>query len=257
MRREHELGRLYVQGMHAVLEAAAKGEPEAVRWFTLHGQSYIRLLREHIGKEDHCLFARAESVMTAQDDDTLQAAYGQFEAADLGRDAREVREDREPTGRSLRSAQGGDSLDTATLVQRVHLLARVAQRLRRRKGTAITRATVLTKWTRWSNRIVGLLAFVVGVIVLMLWLAGTFAAKVPATSPTPRSPSAEVKGNVEPVRLFLASLRIRGGHGPRLARDFAGLKTACPCHRGSECRSRGSSSSAAGQSANRARSPIQ
>jgi len=84
MRREHELGRLYVQGMDAVLEAAAKGEPEAVRWFTLHGQSYIRLLREHIGKEDHCLFVRAESVMNVQDDDTLQAAYGQFEAADLG-----------------------------------------------------------------------------------------------------------------------------------------------------------------------------
>jgi hemerythrin-like domain-containing protein len=83
MRREHELGRLYIQGMDAVLEAAAKGEPEAVRWFILHGQSYIRLLREHIGKEDHCLFARAESVMSAQDDDTQQAAYGQFEAADL------------------------------------------------------------------------------------------------------------------------------------------------------------------------------
>ena len=47
----------------------------------------------------------------------------------------------------------------------------------------MTRAKVLTKWTLWSGRIVGLLAFVVGVIVLMLWLAGTFAAKVPATVP--------------------------------------------------------------------------
>ena len=56
MRREHELGRLYVQGMEGAVEGASAGEPESVQWFTQHGQSYIRLLREHIGKEDHLRF---------------------------------------------------------------------------------------------------------------------------------------------------------------------------------------------------------
>ena len=48
----------------------------------------------------------------------------------------------------------------------------------------MTRATVLTKWTRWGGRILVLLAFAVGVIVLTLWLAGKFAPKVPATPTT-------------------------------------------------------------------------
>ena len=84
MRREHELGRLYVQGMASVLDAASAGDPEAVRWFAQHGQSYVRLLREHIGKEDHCLFANAERALRASDDEQLRVAYDQFEAADLG-----------------------------------------------------------------------------------------------------------------------------------------------------------------------------
>jgi len=84
MRREHELGRMYIQGMSSVLDAASAGDPEAVHWFVQHGQSYVRLLREHIGKEDHCLFANAERALTSNDDDQLRAAYDQFEAADLG-----------------------------------------------------------------------------------------------------------------------------------------------------------------------------
>lgn len=84
MRREHELGRMYIQGMTSVLEAASASDPEAVRWFIQHGQSYVRLLREHIGKEDHCLFNNAERALQTHDDEQLLAAYEQFEAADLG-----------------------------------------------------------------------------------------------------------------------------------------------------------------------------
>jgi hemerythrin-like domain-containing protein len=83
MRREHELGRLYIQGMAGVFDAAAAGEPDAVRWFIQHGQSYIRLLREHIGKEDHCLFANAQRVLTDHEDRQLMAAYEQFEAEEM------------------------------------------------------------------------------------------------------------------------------------------------------------------------------
>ena len=69
------------------------------------------------------------------------------------------------------------------------------------EGTAMNRATVFTKWPRWGGRIVVLLAFAVGVIVLILWLAGKFAPKVPTTPTTAPSQSSDVKGNVEPVRL--------------------------------------------------------
>ncbi len=89
MRREHELGRLYLQGMESYLAGAAGGEAEPVQWFVQHGQSYVRLIREHIGKEDHCLFTRADRVLTDEDDTRLQAAYAQFEAADMGPDAKE------------------------------------------------------------------------------------------------------------------------------------------------------------------------
>jgi hemerythrin-like domain-containing protein len=89
MQREHELGRLYVQGMQGALEAASAGDAEAVQWFVRHGQSYIALLREHIGKEDHCLFTTAERSLTAEDDQQLLSAYEQFETADLGADASE------------------------------------------------------------------------------------------------------------------------------------------------------------------------
>lgn len=65
----------------------------------------------------------------------------------------------------------------------------------------MTRGTLLTKSTQWGGRIVILLAFAVGVIVLLLWLAGRFAPKVPATPATTLSRSSDVNGNVEPVRL--------------------------------------------------------
>jgi hemerythrin-like domain-containing protein len=83
MRREHELGRLYVQGMEGAVEGAAAGETESVQWFVQHGQSYLRLLREHIGKEDHCLFTRAEQCLNAEDDAALLAEYTRFEAAEF------------------------------------------------------------------------------------------------------------------------------------------------------------------------------
>jgi len=89
MRREHELGRLYVQGMEGAVAGAEAADTDAVQWFVQHGQSYLRLLREHIGKEDHCLFPSAERSLTAEEDAQLQAAYAQFETADLGPGAHE------------------------------------------------------------------------------------------------------------------------------------------------------------------------
>ena len=45
------------------------------------------------------------------------------------------------------------------------------------------------------------MGFAAAVIVLLLWLAGKFAPKVPVATESPQSPSADVAGQVVPVRL--------------------------------------------------------
>jgi RND family efflux transporter MFP subunit len=66
----------------------------------------------------------------------------------------------------------------------------------------MTFVTILTKWTRWGGRVVFLLAFAVGVVVLMLWLAGRFSPKVPTQPATALSQPSDISGNVAPVRLI-------------------------------------------------------
>ncbi len=82
--REHELGRLYVRGMEAALDAAAAGDREAFRWFAEHAQSYDRLLREHIHKEDHCLFPSSDRVLDEVDQGNLLAAFHRVEMEEMG-----------------------------------------------------------------------------------------------------------------------------------------------------------------------------
>jgi hemerythrin-like domain-containing protein len=84
MLREHELGRVYVAGMEAATDGAANGEPDALHWFVQHGQSYIRLLTEHIQKEERCLFPSANRAITEQDLQRLFAAFEHVEAEEMG-----------------------------------------------------------------------------------------------------------------------------------------------------------------------------
>lgn len=84
MLREHELGRLYVGGMDAAVERAFKGDAEGLQWFIQNSQSYIRLLREHIQKEDHCLFPSANRAMDEADQQKLMAAFEKVEAEEMG-----------------------------------------------------------------------------------------------------------------------------------------------------------------------------
>ena len=84
MLREHELGRLYVDGMDGAIDRASKGDADALQWFVQHGQSYIRLLREHIQKEDHCLFPRMNQAMKEPDQQSLLAAFEKVETEEMG-----------------------------------------------------------------------------------------------------------------------------------------------------------------------------
>jgi len=89
MQREHELGRLYVQGMATAVEGASADDPEALKWFVQHGQSYVKLLREHIRKEDICLFPAANHRLTDADQQQLLAAFEKVESEEIGQGTHE------------------------------------------------------------------------------------------------------------------------------------------------------------------------
>lgn len=90
MLREHELGRLYIQGMDAAIEPAAAGNSESMEWFIQHGQSYVKLLREHIRKEDICLFPAANHRLTEKDQEQLLAAFEKVEMEEIGKGIHET-----------------------------------------------------------------------------------------------------------------------------------------------------------------------
>lgn len=84
MLAEHEMGRHHVGGMAAEIENAARGDAEALHRFSQHAESYIALLREHIQKEDHCLFSMANQVLTPEDQSRLQAEFERVETEEMG-----------------------------------------------------------------------------------------------------------------------------------------------------------------------------
>ena len=84
MFHEHEEGRAHVRGMAEAVEGAAAGEREAVARFVTHARGYVGLLREHIEKEDHCLFAMANQSLTEDDQQRLLAAFEHVEHEHMG-----------------------------------------------------------------------------------------------------------------------------------------------------------------------------
>lgn len=78
MIHEHELGRAAVRGM---AEAVEKNAPAA---FVRHARHYIELLRQHIQKEDHCLFAMADEAFSAEDQTKLLDAFEKVEREHMG-----------------------------------------------------------------------------------------------------------------------------------------------------------------------------
>jgi hemerythrin-like domain-containing protein len=84
MLREHDLGRRQIQAMLAAVDEAAQGDSDAVQRFGVHAGAYVRLLREHISKEDHCLFPMANQVLTPQDQHSLEDAFQEVESKKMG-----------------------------------------------------------------------------------------------------------------------------------------------------------------------------
>ena len=81
---EHEQGRAHIRAMADAIEGAAAGTSEAVAQFVNNAQGYVGLLREHIEKEDHCLFTMANQALTEGDQQRLLAAFENVEQEHMG-----------------------------------------------------------------------------------------------------------------------------------------------------------------------------
>jgi len=95
MRSEHTTGRHFIKAMEGVLDAAGEGNATAVSAFVSQARGYIEMLREHIEKEDHCLFGMADVALTAEENAKLVEAFEKVCETPEGED---------PAGRFLRIA---------------------------------------------------------------------------------------------------------------------------------------------------------
>jgi len=111
MRSEHELGRHHVREMAEAIKSlsqnpsgsiprpgksaqsndfetcsksAADGSSSAIAGFASHARAYVRLLRDHIQKEDHCLFQMADQALNEQEQSQLMSSFEQVEHDDMG-----------------------------------------------------------------------------------------------------------------------------------------------------------------------------
>jgi len=89
MLMEHEEGRGYVRLMEAALTLAEE-DPEAAEPALIgNAKAYLRLLREHIPKEDRVLFAMADAALTDDEQQKLLRQFEEHEALEMGPGAHE------------------------------------------------------------------------------------------------------------------------------------------------------------------------
>ncbi len=79
MLSEHDEGRSYVRGMLKGLEEYEAGKTEAIPQLVQNAYSLIRLLREHIMKEDNVLFVMADQQFTESEQALLSQEFERVE----------------------------------------------------------------------------------------------------------------------------------------------------------------------------------
>lgn len=84
MLAEHEEGRGYVRAMAEALATASKDSGAARKILIENAKSYLRLLREHIRKEDEVLFVMADDVMTPEEQRQLAREFEEHEEKEMG-----------------------------------------------------------------------------------------------------------------------------------------------------------------------------
>lgn len=81
---EHEQGRALVRGMAESVEAASRDDAGAAARFARDARDFVALLREHIEKEDHCLFTMADQAFSEADQQQLLDAFDKVEHEHIG-----------------------------------------------------------------------------------------------------------------------------------------------------------------------------
>ena len=81
---EHKAGRFHVVGMMEATSSIATGNTSATADFVSHARAFVQLLREHIQKEDLCLFQIADQTLNEQDQRQLLDSFAHVEHDDMG-----------------------------------------------------------------------------------------------------------------------------------------------------------------------------
>ncbi len=84
MLMEHEEGRSYVRSMFAAVALIEAKDQAARESLLASARAYLRLLREHIQKEDQILFRIADDVIPAEEQKQLLRTFEEHEARELG-----------------------------------------------------------------------------------------------------------------------------------------------------------------------------
>ncbi|HNY64143.1 MAG TPA: hemerythrin domain-containing protein [Deltaproteobacteria bacterium] len=81
---DHEEGRALLSAVSEALPEAVRGDAAAVRIVSNSLGSYVRLLEEHIDKENEVLFPMAERMLSSEDGARLEAAFAEVEEQETG-----------------------------------------------------------------------------------------------------------------------------------------------------------------------------
>ncbi len=84
MRQEHEAGRRYTNGMSEAIAVVTAGDSQAIGAFASNARAYVQLLRDHIQKEDHCLFSMADQALNEQEQQQVLDSFANVEKNDMG-----------------------------------------------------------------------------------------------------------------------------------------------------------------------------
>lgn len=86
MLSEHEQGRQLVRAMSEAVTKYTGGAAYAAREFATAARAFVALLRQHIQKEDHCLFAMADQAFTPSEQQTLEQSFARVQREKIGLD---------------------------------------------------------------------------------------------------------------------------------------------------------------------------
>ena len=84
MLEEHEQGRALVRGMKDAADKFAAGDTTAKPALISNALAYVKLLREHIDKENGVLFPMADNLLSEGEQRKLHDAFEQIEANEMG-----------------------------------------------------------------------------------------------------------------------------------------------------------------------------